>query len=229
VPRFGESFVEKVSDVRRRATVDGKAAAPGESLKFLAGGPKEETGSTVTTECHRTEGGIGKTQQGRTSSSSQKCTLPKKKTGSEDDEWWWYRGRSIIWCRECRKCGVRKEHGGFKQQEWNKEQLAMCAECDKGEGVDLGVKRASSWKTREVRKRVKNSPNPQAKRPRTAHGKGVAVRDVTSESEEDETERVEWGARKYGVRMSPAHPWYVGRGYDTCGGEVVQVVHKSVH
>jgi hypothetical protein len=33
---LGESFVEKVSDVRRRATVDGKAAAPGESLEFLA-------------------------------------------------------------------------------------------------------------------------------------------------------------------------------------------------
>jgi hypothetical protein len=34
--RLGESIVEKVSDVRRRATVDGKAAAPGESLEFLA-------------------------------------------------------------------------------------------------------------------------------------------------------------------------------------------------
>lgn len=34
--RFGESFVENVSDVRRRAIVDGKAAAPGESLQFLA-------------------------------------------------------------------------------------------------------------------------------------------------------------------------------------------------
>ena len=32
--RLGESFVEKVSDVRRRVTVDGKAAAPGESLEF---------------------------------------------------------------------------------------------------------------------------------------------------------------------------------------------------
>jgi hypothetical protein len=31
-----ESFVEKVSDVLRRVTVDGKAAAPGESLEFLA-------------------------------------------------------------------------------------------------------------------------------------------------------------------------------------------------
>jgi hypothetical protein len=54
---LGESFVEKVSDVRRRATVDGEAAAPGESLEFLAhnsrmavGGPKAKTGSAVTTE-----------------------------------------------------------------------------------------------------------------------------------------------------------------------------------
>ena len=34
--KLGESFVEKVSDVRRRATVDGQATAPGESLEFLA-------------------------------------------------------------------------------------------------------------------------------------------------------------------------------------------------
>jgi hypothetical protein len=34
--RLGESFVENVSDFRRRATVDGKAAAPRESLEFLA-------------------------------------------------------------------------------------------------------------------------------------------------------------------------------------------------
>ncbi len=33
--------------------------------------------------------------------------------------------------------------------------------------------------------------------------------------------RVEWGAGMYGVRMTPAHPWYVGRGDDKCGGEVV--------
>ncbi len=34
--RLGESFVEQVSNVRRRVTVDGKAAAPGESLEFSA-------------------------------------------------------------------------------------------------------------------------------------------------------------------------------------------------
>jgi hypothetical protein len=34
--RLGESFVEKVIDVRSRVTTDGKAAAPGESLEFMA-------------------------------------------------------------------------------------------------------------------------------------------------------------------------------------------------
>ena len=33
--RLGESSVEKVNDVRRRATGDGEAVAPGESLEFL--------------------------------------------------------------------------------------------------------------------------------------------------------------------------------------------------
>ena len=79
---------------------------------------------------------------------------------------------------------------------------------------------------KKVRKRVKNSPNPQARRPRAAHRKGVAARDATSESEEDEVERVEWGTRQYGVRMSPAHPWYVGRGDDACGGEVVYSIQE---
>ena len=34
--RLWESFVEKVIDVRRRVTADGKATAPRESLEFLA-------------------------------------------------------------------------------------------------------------------------------------------------------------------------------------------------
>ena len=34
--KLGKSFVEKMSDDRRRATIDGQAAAPGESLEFLA-------------------------------------------------------------------------------------------------------------------------------------------------------------------------------------------------
>ena len=34
--QLGVNFVERVLDVRRRHTDDGKAAPPGESLKFLA-------------------------------------------------------------------------------------------------------------------------------------------------------------------------------------------------
>jgi hypothetical protein len=86
------------------------------------------------------------------------------------------------------------------------------------------VKRASASMTRKVRKRIKNTPNPRARRPRAAQGQGVAARDVTSESEEDEEEGGEWGKRMYGVRMSPAHPRYVGRGDDTCGGDVVYTI-----
>jgi hypothetical protein len=81
--------------------------------------------------------------------------------------------------------------------------------------------------TRKVRKRIKNTPNPQARQPRAAHGQ--TARDVPSESEEDDEEGVEWGTRKYGVRvlvrMSSAHPRYVGRGDDTCGGEVVYTIY----
>ena len=142
-------------------------------------------------------------------------------TPEQDDEGW-YQVRSFIWCRECRKCGVRKDREGFEWNEWTREQPAICTRCNRGSGA----KRASSRMMRKVRKRVKNSPNPQARRPRAAHGKGVAARDATSESEEDEAERVEWGTRQYGVRMSPAHPWYVGRGDDACGGEVVYSIQE---
>ena len=61
--RLGESFVEKVSDVRRRVTVDGKAAAPGESLEFLAlirGWHSEVRGKRRERLLHRTEGSIRK-------------------------------------------------------------------------------------------------------------------------------------------------------------------------
>jgi hypothetical protein len=75
-------------------------------------------------------------------------------------------------------------------------------------------------------KRIKSTPNPQARRPRVAHGHGIAARDVTSKSDEDEEEGVEWGKRMYGVRMSPAHPRYIGRGDETCGGEVVYTIQE---
>jgi hypothetical protein len=50
------------------------------------------------------------------------------------------------------------------------------------------VTRVSSKETNRMRNRVKHPPNPQARRPRAAQGKGGAVKDVTSESEDDEIE-----------------------------------------
>jgi hypothetical protein len=68
--------------------------------------------------------------------------------------------------------------------------------------------------------------NHQARRPRAAHRRGIAAKDATSESDENEEERVEWGTRKYEVRMSPAHPRYVGLGDDTYGGEVLYTIQE---
>ena len=134
-----------------------------------------------------------------------------------DDDGWWYQVRSVILCRTCGKCRVRKETEGFTREEWRKKRPAICIECDGTKGVT----RVSSEKTKRTRSRVKRPSNPPARRPRAAQGRGVAIKDVTSESEDDEVEEVEWGKRMYGVRMTPAHPWYGGRGDDKCGGEVV--------
>ena len=225
---LGESFVEKVSDVRRRATVDGEAAAPGESLELLAHilGWQSEARKQRRDQLLQLNN-IGLRVALENAAGADIFFIPevhfaKETPGLEDDEGWWYQVRLVIWCRECRKFGVCKEREGFERNEWKREQPAICTRCDMGNGA----KRASSGMTSKVRKRVKNSPYPQARRPRTAHGKGVAARDAMSESEEDEAERVEWGTRQYGVRMSRAHPWYVGRGDDTCGGEVVYSIQE---
>jgi hypothetical protein len=143
-------------------------------------------------------------------------------TPKQDEEWWWYQVRWVIWCRECRKCGVRKEQAEFERNEWHKEQPAICARCVTGR--DAG--QASASTKRKARKRIKNITNRQARRPRAAHGRGIAAKAATSDSDENEEGRVEWGTRKYGIRMSPAHPRNVGRGDDACGGEVVYTIQE---
>jgi len=52
----------------------------------------------------------------------------------------------------------------------------------------------------------------------------MAASDTASESDEDEAEGAEWAGCKLGVGMSPANPRYVGRGDNTCGGEVVYTI-----
>ena len=205
--------------------VDGQAAAPGESLEFLAhirGWQSEARKQRRDKLLQLNDIGLRVALTG--AAGADIFFIPEIHFAGEtpelDDEGWWYQVTAVIWCRECRKCRVRKEQEGFQRNEWNKEQLAICARCVTG----TDSKRASARMTRKVRKRINTTPNPRARRPRAAQGQGVAVRDVTSESEEDEEEGVEWGKRMYGVRMSPAHPRYVGRGDDTCGGEVVYTI-----
>jgi hypothetical protein len=220
---LGESFVEKVIDVRRRVTTDGKAAAPGESLEFLAliQGWQSEARRERREQLLRLND-IGLKVALEHAKVKDVFFIPEVHFAEEkpmlaDDDGWWYQVRSVIWCRTCRKCRVRKEPKEFTRKEWRNERPATCIECDGAKGVT----RVSSKETNRTRNRVKHPPNPQARRPRAAQGKGGAVKDVTSESDDDGVEGVEWGAGMYGVRMTPAHPWYVGRGDDKCGGEVV--------
>ena len=89
-----------------------------------------------------------------------------------DDDGWWYQVRSVILCRTCGKCRVRKETEGFTREEWRKKRPAICIECDGTKGVT----RVSSKKTKSTRSRVKHPSNPPARRPRAAQGKGGAIK-----------------------------------------------------
>ena len=221
--RLGESFVERVTDVRRRVTVDGKVTAPGESMEFLAliqGWQSEARRERRERLLKLNDIGLRMALEHATVKDVffiPEVHFAEEKPMLADDDGWWYQVRSVIWCRTCGKCKVRKERGGFTHEEWGKRRPAICIACDGTKGVT----RVSSEKTKRIHSRVKHTSNPPARRPRAAQGRGVAIKDVTSGSEDDEVEEVEWGKCMYGVRMTPAHPWYVGRGDDKCGGEVV--------
>jgi hypothetical protein len=145
--RLGESFVEKVSDVRRRATVDGKAAAPGEALEFLA----------------HIRGWQSEARKQRRDQLLQLNDIGLRVALTRAA------GADIFFIPEV---NFVMETPELKRNEWNREQPAICARCVTGEDA----KRASASMTRKVRKRIKNTPNPQARRPRAAHGQGVAAR-----------------------------------------------------
>ena len=124
--RLGESFVEKVSDVRRRVTVDGKAAAPGESLEFLAliQGWQSEARRERREQLLRLND-IGLKVALEHAKVKDVLFIPEVHFAEEkpmlaDDDGWWYQVRSVIWCRTCRKCRVRKEQKGFTRKEWHK-------------------------------------------------------------------------------------------------------------
>ena len=170
--RLGESFVEKVSDVRRRSTVDGKAAAPGESLEFLAHirGWQSEARKQRGYQLLQLND-IGLRVALTRAAGADILFIPEvhfaRQTPELDDEEWWYQVRSVIWCRECRECGVRKEQKEFRQSEWNKKQPAICARCVTGEDKE----RASASRKRKACKRIKTPPIPRRDDPEQPMGK----------------------------------------------------------
>jgi hypothetical protein len=104
------NFVERVLDVQRRHTDDGKAAAesaaPGESLEFLAqirGWQSEERKKRKARLLQLNNIGL------RVASGHAVGTdiffIPKshfaKETPEQGDEGWWFQVRSVLRCREC--------------------------------------------------------------------------------------------------------------------------------
>ena len=145
--RSGESIVESVSDVRRRATVVGKTAAPGESLEFLAQIPgwqseaRKQRGDQLL-QLNDIGLRVALTRAGGTDIFFILEVHFAGETPEQDDEGWCYQVRSVIWCRESRKCGVRKQQAEFERNERHKEQPAICARCVTGR--DAGQVSAST-------------------------------------------------------------------------------------
>ena len=99
---LGESFVEKVSDVRRRATVDGKAAAPGESLEFLAHirGWQSEARKQRRDKLLQLDSDIRLRVASTGAAGADIFFIPEIHFAGEtpelDDEGWWYQVRAVI-------------------------------------------------------------------------------------------------------------------------------------
>ena len=181
--RLGESFVEKVIDVRRRVTADGKATAPGESLEFLAliqGWQSEARRERRERLLQLNDIGLRVALEHAAKVKDiffiPEVHFAEEKPMLADDDGWWYQVRSVILCRTCGKCRVRKETKGFTRKEWQKKRPATCIEC---EGVK-GVTRVSSKETNRTRNLVKHPSNPPARRPRAAQGRGDSRNDVNT-------------------------------------------------
>ena len=174
--RLGESFVEKVIDVRRRVTADGKATAPGESLEFLAliqGWQSEARRERRERLLQLNDiGSVGLKVALEHAKVKDIFFIPEVHFAEEkpmlsDDDGWWHQVRSVILC---------KETEGFTRKEWQKKRPAICIECDGTKGVP----RISSKKTNRTRNLVKHPSNPPARRPRAAQGRGDSRNDVNT-------------------------------------------------
>ena len=109
--------------------------------------------------------------------------IPKEhfviETPEQRNEGWWYQVRSVIRCRECRKCNVRKESTDFPLNESRKKQPATCAQYV----LEQHAGQASLRASRRASTRKQDVNNRQARRPRAAHERRFAARDTASESD----------------------------------------------
>jgi hypothetical protein len=136
--QLGVNFVKRVLYVRTH-TDEGKTAAPGESLEFLAkirGWQSEDRKQRRAQLLQLND--IGLRVALEQAAGTDVFLIPKehfaKETPEQGDEGWWYQVRSGIRCRcrecrECRECNVRKESTGFPPKERRKKQPATCAQC----------------------------------------------------------------------------------------------------
>jgi hypothetical protein len=99
--RLGESFVEKVSDVRRRVTNDGDAIAPGESLEFLAhirGWQSEARKQRREQLLQLSDIGLRLALENAAGADIffiPEVHFAQETPGLEDDEGWWYQVRVV--------------------------------------------------------------------------------------------------------------------------------------
>jgi hypothetical protein len=120
-----------------QARARGQAAAPGESMEFLAQirGWKSEARKQRRDQLLQLND-IG-LRMALTSASGTDIFFILEvhftgETPEQDDKGWWYQVLSVIWCRECLKCGVRKEQAEFERNEWHKEKPSICDQCVTG-------------------------------------------------------------------------------------------------
>ena len=133
--QLGESFVKSVLDVRRRNDEECKTAA---FQGKVTGIPSANSGWQSEDWKRRKAqmlqmNDIGLRGALERAAGTDIFIIPREhfagETLEQRGEGWWYKVRSVIWCRECRRCGVRKESSGFAQKEWNKKQPPMCVQC----------------------------------------------------------------------------------------------------
>ena len=95
--------------------IDGQAAAPGQSLKFLAHIPgwQSEARKQRRDKLLQLNSDIGLRVSLTGTVGADIFFIPEIHFAGEtpelDDEGWWYQVRAVIWCREGRKFRVRKE------------------------------------------------------------------------------------------------------------------------